>query len=85
MNYNKMKIILERIGKTVCANFIPWLCCAVFMLPSLPVSSIFGHILKEHLIVDEQLSSFLAMLIFMSIATFPIFLIPQSECKKKRR
>jgi len=85
MDYNKIKIMLERTGKTVCNNFIPWLCCAVFMLPSLPVSSIFGNILKEYVMADEQLSSFIAMLIFMSIAAFPIFLIPQSECKKKRR
>lgn len=85
MDYNKIKIMLERTGKTVCSNFIPWLCCAVFMLPSLPVSSMFGNILKEHVMADEQISSFIAMLIFISIATFPIFLIPEYECKKKRR
>jgi hypothetical protein len=84
-NYDQMKIMLEKTGKTVCVNFIPWLCCAVFMLPSLPVSSIFGQILKKYLMVDEQISSFIAMLIFISLAVFPIFLIPQSEYKKKRR
>ena len=83
MKHNKLKNILEKTGKIVCANFIPWLCCAVFMLPALPVSSIFIHIMKDHLLIEEQFSSFIGMILFMIIATFPIFLIPQHECKRR--
>lgn len=85
MYYEKIRIILEKIAKIVCVNSIPWLCCAVFMLPALPVSSIFINIMENYLGLERQLSSFVGMILFMIISVLPIFLIPQPEYKKKRK
>jgi hypothetical protein len=85
MNYNKIKTILENLSKIACNNFIPWLCCAVFMIPALPVSSIFISIMENTIMLEKQISSFMGMVLFMLISFFPIFLIPQHECSKRKR
>lgn len=77
---------LNKIYEIVCANFPYWFACAVFMLPSIPVTIIFQEIMKIY--IGEIISQGISFVIFLVIISIPIFLIPISrytDCNKKKR